>query len=59
MLFHTNNLLALRGPKAVHKLLSGAGLTMSEPLGVLESTPDNPLRKKRSELLRSGKKTKR
>lgn len=51
---HTYNLLVLRGPKAVHKLLPGAGLTMSECLYVLESRLDNTFRKKRSELLSSG-----
>lgn len=46
---HTNNLLVLRGPKAVHKPLPGASLTWSELQGVLESRLNNILRKKRED----------
>lgn len=46
---HTNNLLVLRGPKAVHKPLPGACLTCSECLRVLESRLDNILRQKRED----------
>ncbi len=47
---HTNNLLVLRGSKAVHKLLPGASLTRSELLGELESRLDVILRKKKDDL---------